>query len=171
MVDIPAQPQSPLFSLPAELRNQIYRLVLIRATNFDLIRPTHFDLRPEGFWPYEPDLLHVSRQIRTEALDIYYQENTWAFHIQDFDATLYLAWCRASTHKRDANIRFWLKGDDPSWANFMSLVEAYYHDECCVPEPYCPIEVKDDDERFSDKTEVWMRLFDIVDTYKRKGKS
>lgn len=55
-----------LLGLPAELRNQIWRLVLVRIADIDI--NTEQDT-------LQPSLLRVSRQIRSETRDIYCQEN------------------------------------------------------------------------------------------------
>ena len=62
----PSRPR--LLAHPAELRNQIYSLVLI-APDHQLITIRR-DL-------HEPPLLQICRQVRRESADIYYGENTF----------------------------------------------------------------------------------------------
>ena len=66
------------FSLPAELRNQIYELVLLQAGGREptliATNTTYINLqRPEP--PKLPGLLATSRQVRREALSIYFGAN------------------------------------------------------------------------------------------------
>ncbi|KAK4544354.1 hypothetical protein LTR36_004245 [Oleoguttula mirabilis] len=61
-----------LLTLPPELRNQIYRYVLVRDHLISL--PCSVARRPAAI---EPPLLAVNRHIRTEAESIFYGENTF----------------------------------------------------------------------------------------------
>jgi len=73
---------SPLLRLPPELRNRIYDLTLISEDNVLIARHVHI-LRyrhmkqsdPDHWGP--PSLLGACRQIRAEALKIYYRQNTF----------------------------------------------------------------------------------------------
>ena len=58
-----AQPN--LQGLPAELRNQIFELVLIEDEPIDITATT----------PTQPGLLHVNRAIRKECISLYYTYN------------------------------------------------------------------------------------------------
>ena len=63
----PRQPQSKFLELPGEIRNKIYRLVLVSDDNIDItITPTP-----------EPALLNVCRTTLEEATTIYYLENSF----------------------------------------------------------------------------------------------
>lgn len=71
--------------MPAELRNEIYRMALPTRTVrwFDRSSPLkndHIDFD-------EPALLKVNRQIRDEAWSIYYMENKFIFHMWCLDAS------------------------------------------------------------------------------------
>ncbi|KAK5111956.1 hypothetical protein LTR85_011703 [Meristemomyces frigidus] len=70
-------PQSPLLALPAELRNRIYEFALLEQET------VHVDdnLR-------RPALLDTCRQIRSEALRLWYTENAFLFTIHDCDGTV-----------------------------------------------------------------------------------
>lgn len=60
---------SPLLSLAAELRNTIYRLVLIPPHPIDVSNLRH---------PSEPGLLATCKQVRREATGMYYSENEFS---------------------------------------------------------------------------------------------
>ena len=66
----------PPLSLPPELRNDVYRLALIKAGRISFERGNHrLDERAV------PALLQVCRQMRDEALPIYFGENSFSFFI------------------------------------------------------------------------------------------
>lgn len=79
----PASSHSPFQRLSGELRNLIYRHVLVE--------PHPIPTRQET-WFAEPALLRVSRAIRLEAEGIYYFENRFVYEIVDFDTGVALAW-------------------------------------------------------------------------------
>ncbi|TPX14739.1 uncharacterized protein E0L32_005134 [Thyridium curvatum] len=64
-----AQESSRFLRLPAEIRVQIYRFAVVRAGEYA--------------WSFAPPALaHVSRQVREEALSIYYSENSFILGAQ-----------------------------------------------------------------------------------------
>ncbi|CAK3936123.1 Hypothetical predicted protein [Lecanosticta acicola] len=65
-----SEPTCRLLNLPAELRNEIYELVLVSSGRIELTTTRPKSLR-------EPAFLAISRQIRTEATAIYYGSNTF----------------------------------------------------------------------------------------------
>lgn len=133
--DMPAATsQSPLFRLSAELRNKIYRLVLVQDSNIEMSAPAF----------RRPGLLDVSRKIRSEALAIYYYENRFRCLLPDYDPVLYVRWiaamkkiglqtdnampesqhvkCRiAFIHGQDPD-----KGSLPNWINFSKHMKHIY---------------------------------------------
>ena len=74
---------SPLLELPGELRNRIYGYVLVD----DIIK-----LDSTGHT--EPELLHTCKQVRKEAIRIYYAENRFEILVPDYDSSLLLQWSR-----------------------------------------------------------------------------
>jgi len=68
---------SQFFKLPLEIRNTIYRLVLIESHNIDLA---------ETGVP-EPGLLETCRRVRAEAKGIFYLENTFNVSFNEYDPT------------------------------------------------------------------------------------
>lgn len=61
---------SPILSLPRELRDQIYRELLLA----DKVIPTN---RITGNATFEPAILRVSKQLHKECSRILYHENNW----------------------------------------------------------------------------------------------
>lgn len=110
-------PKPALLSLPAELRNRIYRLALVQDAEIR-IAPSHSP-------PPEPALLSTCRQVRGEARNIYYQDNTFLFGVSDFDAAMLVTFeSRSRTHRR-ANHSLAL-GGGPNWANLKAWIRAVF---------------------------------------------
>ncbi|CAK4034157.1 Hypothetical predicted protein [Lecanosticta acicola] len=68
-----------LLELPAELRNDIYRLVLVPEDDAAV------DIDANGY--DRPGLLSTCKQIYYEARKIFYAENKFMFLVAGFDAT------------------------------------------------------------------------------------
>ena len=115
----PDNSKSRFLSLPAELRNEIYRLVLVEDKRLNIKK----DL------PTQPGLLRACRQTRQEGLDIYLQDNYFVFYINHFDASTYLQWCRASRKHIGCHHGF-VVANSANWDNLLDWLEAYYHGEC-----------------------------------------
>lgn len=77
-----------LLALPAELRNEIWRLVLVQRQIIVINGP--------GYFHTEPGLLKVTMSIRQEASGIYYVDNKFACDIFDFDSTVFKRWVTVS---------------------------------------------------------------------------
>lgn len=73
---------SPLFKLSAELRNTIYRLVLVEDHDDFCIGPVVVD-DINGI--SEPGLLLSNKIVRFEALGIFYYENDWDCRVRNYD--------------------------------------------------------------------------------------
>lgn len=118
--EVPAH-GSRLLSLPPELRNNIYHLVLVepRAIVID-------DQRPP---PPEPGLLSVCKQIRSEAIGVYFKANLFRFIIHDLDATTYIRWCVASHKRKSCHKRFEVR-ESYNWTNLLVWLKAYYDGRC-----------------------------------------
>ncbi|KAF7193552.1 hypothetical protein HII31_05127 [Pseudocercospora fuligena] len=84
LLDITKSPS--LTNLPGELKNRIYRLVLLQSRDDD-INVTAPNYR-------RPSLLEVSRAIRNETIPIYYYENSFAIHLPDYSPALLMRWIR-----------------------------------------------------------------------------
>ncbi|KAK3066347.1 hypothetical protein LTR53_017345, partial [Teratosphaeriaceae sp. CCFEE 6253] len=64
---------SRFLALPAELRNTIYRFALVPPGEINVEGPARM----------QPALLRASRQLRQEALSIYYSDNRFSFTVQN----------------------------------------------------------------------------------------
>lgn len=73
---------SPLFKLSAELRNTIYRLVLVEDHDECFVEPVVVD-NVNGI--PEPGLLLSNKIVRSEALGIFYYENHWDCEVRNYD--------------------------------------------------------------------------------------
>ena len=82
-----------LHKLPAEMRNRIYREVLVDPECVFIEDAEDFQ---------EPPLLQTCRQIRQEAITIYYRENYFCICAEGFNSDRGYTWCqRARRHAPD----------------------------------------------------------------------
>lgn len=72
-----AHERASLLTLPPELRNSIYRYVLVPRGSFMITKDNYM----------QPPLLRTCRQLRQEASGIYYEENYFKIDCRDFDFT------------------------------------------------------------------------------------
>ena len=100
----------------------IYRLVVVEG----VIR-----IQPNTT-PAEPSLLQVNKQIRKEAIQLYYKENVFCWRIRAFDARHYIAWCQSSQLRHSAQCRYTLTGPR-NWNNVLHWLEALFKNECNAP--------------------------------------
>ncbi|KAK0255325.1 hypothetical protein B0A54_03193 [Friedmanniomyces endolithicus] len=113
-------PESPFLRIPGELRNEIYRYALLEDDTIKINKHTK---------PAQPGMLQTNRQLRKEAGDIYYHENTFLFGISHFEASIYITWCQSSPRRR------WCKttahvSRSQNWANLLVWLEAYWNHDC-----------------------------------------
>ncbi|KAK0831457.1 hypothetical protein LTR73_002839 [Friedmanniomyces endolithicus] len=141
-------PESPFLRIPGELRNEIYRYALLEDDTIKINKHTK---------PAQPGVLQTNRQLRKEAGDIYYHENTFLFGISHFEASIYVSpiysladpdqtrhrslqkvtlihppqikWCQSSPRRR------WCKttahvSRSQNWANLLVWLEAYWNHDC-----------------------------------------
>ena len=76
MATTPRQPAS-LFTIPAELRNEIYNYVAIQHEPIKPGLPSRPKILPVGLTSQPPPLASVSKQLRAEVLKIYYSKNSF----------------------------------------------------------------------------------------------
>jgi hypothetical protein len=95
-----------LLNIHAEIRNEIYRLVLVSE---DKIRVGVHDAPP-----MDPPLLRTNRQIRSEARGIFHKENRAEFAVLNYDIRKIIAWLDLSLihHSLYANTRLELSVTD-----------------------------------------------------------
>lgn len=112
-----------LLELPAELRNQIYREAVVIPDG------VHIDLSDmNGPNTKQPALLHACRQIRAEAITLYYLENKFHITIPSEDGKRMLPFYRAAeNHVTPCLISVccgW-KGAY-SWTNLLAWLKLYH---------------------------------------------
>lgn len=138
-----------LLSLPPEIRNSIYHYALV--DNEDIV------ITPQVLTgATQPSLLQVNCQTRFEATEIYYKENMFCWHIDNFDSKLFRKWQASFTARREARLAFILNGA-PDFKNLMEWLEAYSEGECTGVGQL----VEEGDKGQSD---VAAEMFAIVDT-------
>ncbi|KAF2161601.1 hypothetical protein M409DRAFT_27996 [Zasmidium cellare ATCC 36951] len=88
--DTDAEADAPcrLWKLPGELRNRIYRYVLIQQE--DATGDSMVNVEANGY--DRPGLLSTCKEIRREALKIYYYENTFHVQIKNFNSAPLVEW-------------------------------------------------------------------------------
>lgn len=116
---LPERSSNPLLGLPAELRNRIYRFALIKPKSIDIDKikwPTH-----------QPALLKTCKQIRREALGLFYFENRFCARIDDWDPVVKDRFSRlmVTYNTKSPQLSHCFKGD-PSWPNLLKWLRAVY---------------------------------------------
>ncbi|KAF7196146.1 hypothetical protein HII31_02547 [Pseudocercospora fuligena] len=112
-----------LLGLPAELRNYIYRLVMLEQD--------YIDITPRSY--ARPALLDTCRQTRSEGLKIYYYENKFEIKINDFDSDMHLRF-RSHTKEMGLSSNKMSFGSDvqvasPNWRKLMTWLQRYHAKE------------------------------------------
>lgn len=90
------QQTSSLFNLPGEIRNRIYRLVLVHQPDCNIL--------PLSGKRSSAPLLHTCQQIRSEARSIYYGENNFHVLTSPYAADRFLRWLHAIGREQAALI-------------------------------------------------------------------
>ena len=106
----------PFPGLPAELRYQIYRLVLIEPRDIEISNTTI---------PQTPGLLAVNRQIRSETRTIYYQNNNFYSWLVNYDASILVKWAQSSEDRAASKSQCQPTGQ-VSWVNLFAWIKATY---------------------------------------------
>ena len=142
--------ESQLLSLPAELRNMIYNYALIEDDDIEI----HTSTPP----PPQLVLLQVNRQMRNEAIKIYYTQNEFNWVIHACDASNYIKWSNSSRFRQMSNISLSFCGHR-NWANLLRWIQAAYHGES--PGPRCSTEDESDEVVESDVMAL-QQAFDMM---------
>ena len=106
-------PRCKFIELPAELRNRIYRLALLEP---DAIKIN------DSSTPQEPSLLSACRQIRQEAISIYYGENHFELQVADLDPTTAQKWLSGSTLRLKSKHRYKIDNSN-NWKNLLRWIK------------------------------------------------
>lgn len=114
---------SPLFKLSPELRNAMYRLVLIDQEDGVEISKTH------GI--PEPALMTTCKLVRSESHSIFYQENIINHYVEMYDTApidFILHKLPAGCWRGAENVRLVLDWN-PCWKNLVSWLQAFRRQE------------------------------------------
>ncbi|KAK3709932.1 hypothetical protein LTR37_010551 [Vermiconidia calcicola] len=110
--------QPTLLGLPGELRNKIYRNVLLER---HAIRFTSTSCQ-------QPSMLQTCWQIRTEATPIFYEENKFEVEVVDLACAPHSKHWRWNDDLPVKNVSICFKGQD-SWSNFLGWLKKYHNHE------------------------------------------
>ncbi|GIZ46507.1 hypothetical protein CKM354_000963300 [Cercospora kikuchii] len=127
-----------LLNLPGEIRNTIYRYALIKT------KP----MKVTSKGPGEPSLLRVCNRIRREARSIYYAENEFELHLEDFDGEALVPFKNQYSYFSNwltgqclgVNVTNLMKGK-PNWENLVAWIKADRNRRAFWPDifrEYCP---------------------------------
>jgi hypothetical protein len=156
---------SPFLNLEAELRNEIYRLVLVSE-------PIVVEIA--GAPPVEHPLLKTCRQIRTEARGIYLRESKLIFAVRNLDIRKVVVWLDRSlahpdVHSMYANAQLALTAtpkDRSSWA-FLRYWAFLYRAGRCPRLTFASFNTRSDVTHYlsaRDKLQA-ISLFDVAEAH------
>ena len=100
-------------SMPPEIRNAIYRCILVEGD---------IEMDPQPSIRKPPPLLQTNSQVRKEAIDIYYLENNMLWSIKDFNIGWTMRW--AKVYNREIIGQSVVTGD-LVWANLVAWLKAF----------------------------------------------
>ncbi|KAK3628220.1 hypothetical protein LTR56_018734 [Elasticomyces elasticus] len=107
-----------LLTLPPEMRNLIYRDVLVEG---DIYYTHKIDT--------EPAILRTCRQARSEASRIYYEENRFVFWINNNDVSQLIKWCMSSSSRHRSRMASSVDFSR-NWDNLLVWARAVFRGEC-----------------------------------------
>jgi hypothetical protein len=115
----PTQQDSPLLNLPGELRNRIYR--------FAIINPLSIELDVGRWQNHQPALLRTCKQVRIEALRLFYIENKMTTNIHDWDPVVKVRCSELLTSHniRSHHLYHYFTGG-PNWENLLAWLKAVF---------------------------------------------
>lgn len=117
-------------SLPGELRNQIYRIVLLEE---------EIDVPRTGI--VEPALLSVNKKVRKETVSIFYGENKFKLNLPGYDSDILRPWTVFNNRmQRKHNVAMTCalgKVSPPNWPNLRTWLERL-HKRTVTPSLYRP---------------------------------
>lgn len=109
---------SALLQLPGELRNRIYRLVLCQEKQIIVTRL--------NWSSHQPALLQTNRQIRNEAIGVFYHGNAFCVAVHDWNGSLLERFRDLrSVYKSNAHWRHYFTGG-PHWANLLEWLKGVH---------------------------------------------
>ncbi|KAK4610170.1 hypothetical protein CLAFUW4_14019 [Fulvia fulva] len=113
-------PQCFLFKIPGELRNRIYREVLVKDE--------HIKYDASGY--QRPALLATNKEIRAEAMSIFYYENTFMHDVDHYDSSAMMKFDELllgmNLDRRRMMIQNGVTYDQPSWKNLIMWLSRFH---------------------------------------------
>lgn len=111
--------KSPFFTPPGELRNRVYR--------YALLEEGYIEVTADNWDSHQPGLLQTCKQIRTEALPIFYAENSISVNIHDWNPVVKSRMNKLMIAHRIKQITpcHYFTGT-PHWANLEAWLKAVY---------------------------------------------
>ena len=110
---------SPFMDLPGELKNRIY--------SYSLVRPNNIEITAANWPTHQPALLKTCKQIRTEALSIFYNENDITANIDDWCPVVknacHTLWDRYEL--KTAKLSHYFTGK-AHWENLVAWLKAFF---------------------------------------------
>lgn len=114
----------PFFRLPGELRNKIYRYVILQNTPI-LVNSAGYQ---------RSGLMSVSKQARSETVSIFYSENRFRSDVSEYNSDNLLQFVRrlsATERQRETDHKtlLWPRDSTPNWRNLMIWLQRWYNRE------------------------------------------
>ncbi|KAK5171106.1 uncharacterized protein LTR77_004250 [Saxophila tyrrhenica] len=110
-----AAPLSLQYDIPRELRDMIWEFAVVEDITI-----------PLGSRIVEPGLLLVSKQVREEAVSIFYKKSTFAIEVSDCKYTTLsrtLSRLERQTTNRMTNVRTYVLSKKPHWPNLLDSLK------------------------------------------------
>ena len=126
--------QPPLFRLPGELKNKIYRSVLVSDRSIEV----------DSSGLQEPALLLACKQSRREAMGIFYGENEFIIQHPNYDGSTPVKWTRkARSIKAQCKVQMNCMGycapgsstGTPHWATLLLWLKRYHDNSVLIRFP------------------------------------
>ena len=115
----PSSTSSPFMDLPGELKNRIYF--------YSLARPDNIEITAANWNTHQPALLKTCKQIRHEALPIFYNDNSISANIDDWSPAVknacHVLWERYGLST--ARFSHYFTGK-PDWGNLLQWLHAFF---------------------------------------------
>ena len=93
-----SQNQSPLLTLPTELRLAIYEYAL-ESTTYTLIGTHAVNRKNLADWPIQPGIVRANSLLREEALPVYFSQTHFHIALQSHNGMkMAIAWIKSNTH-------------------------------------------------------------------------
>ncbi|KAF2173706.1 hypothetical protein M409DRAFT_15980 [Zasmidium cellare ATCC 36951] len=114
------------FRLSAELRNQIYRDVLVEKEQINIDTRGRPGMSTNVF--AQPGFLQTCLQIQSEASSIYYGENRFVVRVPNLDVSGLKAFCRRAVAcgQSKYHLKVYRCGRGMGWSNMIEWLQAYH---------------------------------------------